>query len=126
MGHGYKDLEKKKSSDKLRDYRRSDKKSGLTTNLSLEELRGILSMPCFYCTSTERIGADRIDSTKGHEIKNVVSCCARCNFFFGDIPYAAKIELREGMRIINQKGLMDNWVPPPERSKKPEKPIEWF
>ena len=35
--------------------------------------------PCVYCGDTKRIGADRIDNTKGHTKENCVPCCIECN-----------------------------------------------
>ncbi len=60
--------------------------------LSIEEFKDIInSKNCYHCgTSTknkltrnkktlEYLGIDRLDSSKGYEIGNVVPCCAICN-----------------------------------------------
>ena len=39
----------------------------------------IMLKPCVYCGDTKRIGADRIDNTKGHTKENCVQCCIECN-----------------------------------------------
>lgn len=52
--------------------------------ISEEEFSSIVSNPCHYCNNklgqpSKGIGLDRIDSSKGYEYDNVVSCCGFCN-----------------------------------------------
>lgn len=45
----------------------------------------IFTKPCVYCgTTTELIGADRIDNSKGHTMDNVVPSCGLCNMTRAD------------------------------------------
>lgn len=81
-------------------YRISAKKEGRKFDLTLEEFKNITSKNCTYCgsipnmisasehtkkpetkeyTSYKYNGIDRIDSNKGYEKNNVVSCCRWCN-----------------------------------------------
>lgn len=74
-------------------YRMSSKRRGFAFDITLDQLRTITSQPCYYCggdpscvmksrsTHSEWIynGLDRVDSTKGYEVANVVPCCATCN-----------------------------------------------
>ena len=58
----------------------------LSFSISLEEFDNITKQPCFYCGDLPEdqfgnhfTGVDRIDSSIGYEIENVVPCCAECN-----------------------------------------------
>jgi len=39
----------------------------------------IFNKSCVYCGSKDKLGADRIDNTKGHIKTNIVPACFRCN-----------------------------------------------
>ncbi len=66
-------------------YKRQDREKGLTCDMTVEYLRDeIMSKPCIYCGSTEKIGADRIDNTEGHTVYNCVPACQTCNFTRAD------------------------------------------
>lgn len=72
-------------------YKNNDRK--LEFNISKEVFRKLTKLNCFYCgkepsqkqhrskSNGEYIynGLDRIDSSKGYTIDNVVPCCGRCN-----------------------------------------------
>lgn len=60
-------------------YKERDKKKNLYNDLDLEFTKKLMLQPCIYCGSTENIGLDRIDNTKGHTKDNVVPCCYVCN-----------------------------------------------
>lgn len=60
-------------------YKLSDKKKGFGFNITLDFMREEARKGCTYCGHTERIGLDRIDNTRGHELDNVVPCCYECN-----------------------------------------------
>lgn len=52
--------------------------------LSYEQFNAIIKEKCFFCNvQTLQIesggGLDRIDSSKGYEVGNVLSCCKTCN-----------------------------------------------
>lgn len=77
-------------------YRRQDSEKGLTCNISVEFLRDeIMSKPCTYCGSTEKVGADRIDNTVGHLTYNCVPACQTCN-----LTRADRFTFREMCRVI--------------------------
>lgn len=46
-----------------------------------EDLREFWDAPCHYCGGEveQRLGLDRVDSTKGYIPGNVVQCCTTCN-----------------------------------------------
>jgi hypothetical protein len=68
--------------------------------ISLEMFRQLTSSPCHYCGSEPRLimrsrsshseykynGLDRVDSTKGYSVDNVVPCCSWCNRMKLDLP----------------------------------------
>lgn len=82
-------------------YKNKSIKRNLTFDLSMDEFKDITSKNCFYCDmapiqistitssnlSSRAIkhaeyiynGIDRVDNTKGYEIKNCVPCCSMCN-----------------------------------------------
>lgn len=59
-------------------------------NLTLKQYTNILKKyknKCFYCDDkieNNGVGLDRIDSSKGYSIDNVVTCCRNCNFLKGE------------------------------------------
>ena len=43
--------------------------------------------PCHYCNDKLiKIGIDRVDSSKGYHIGNVVPCCGTCNYMKSSLP----------------------------------------
>lgn len=85
--------ERAKASKMISQYKVKDKKKGLQIcDFSIDwMITNILHKPCIYCGDTHRIGADRIDNSKGHTKDNVVPCCYDCNcarnanFSFGEM-----------------------------------------
>lgn len=98
-------------SNKHRKYKYVDKKKGLRYDLTLDQAKALMSLPCFYCCKPEARGLDRVDNTKGHELNNVIPCCFRCNMILTDLPYSAKIEMREALRTAREKGCLNSWLP---------------
>lgn len=47
-------------------------------------IENILLKTCSYCGSIDRIGADRLDNSIGHDINNIIPCCHLCNAIRGD------------------------------------------
>lgn len=99
-------------SNKHRKYKYQDKKAGLEYNLTLDQAKALMSLPCFYCCRPESKGLDRISNDFGHTTSNVVPCCGTCNLMLASTPWAAKIEMRESLRSIREKGLLGSWKPP--------------
>ena len=74
-------------------YRWSARKRGIYFDLNKEDFLFLTKQNCFYCgavpfqvlkqrhSTGEYVynGIDRIDSSKGYTIDNVVTCCGRCN-----------------------------------------------
>lgn len=82
-----------------RAYHCSAKAKKRVFKLSRKDFRTLLSSPCFYCGAAPAResksqagnillynGIDRINSKKGYEKENCVSCCTSCNFLKKDIP----------------------------------------
>ena len=67
-------------------------KSNLTArrhgiNITFEQYLQFWQKPCSYCGSEiKTIGLDRVDSKKGYNMDNIVSCCIRCNMAKNNIP----------------------------------------
>lgn len=70
-----------KASKMISSYKHKDKIMGVSVcDMDIEWMAyNILTKPCVYCGDTFRIGADRIDNSKGHTKDNVVPCCYECN-----------------------------------------------
>ena len=77
-------------------YKKSAKDRNLSFNITEQQLKEIVVQDCIYCgkkpslSTTPYIrenlngyilcnGADRIDSSKGYSIDNIVPCCSKCN-----------------------------------------------
>jgi hypothetical protein len=78
----------------FRTYQNSAKNRGISFELTKEEFILLVSKNCFYCNESpsERwhepngngyfpsSGIDRINSSRGYIIGNVVPCCKKCNY----------------------------------------------
>jgi len=60
-------------------YKWRAKKKCIVFKLSLKDFKLLLSKPCYYCGSKDNIGLDRLDSSKGYGMGNVVPACWICN-----------------------------------------------
>ena len=61
-------------------YKASAKQREYTFNLSIKEFELFWQKDCSYCGgSINTIGLDRIDSSIGYQVDNLVSCCSICN-----------------------------------------------
>lgn len=64
-------------------------KENISYNITLEEYKLYLMLPCYYCNNklgkpvVYSIGLDRIDNSKGYDNDNVVPCCGTCNLIRG-------------------------------------------
>lgn len=67
-------------------YRKFDAKRGLESDLTTEWfVANISGMPCTYCgATTEPVGCERIDNSRGHTTANVIPACGLCNRIRGD------------------------------------------
>lgn len=67
-------------------------------DLTKEQFETIIKQPCYYCGIMQEKGfngIDRMDSTKGYEIDNCVSCCTDCNMMKGavdNITFIQRVE----------------------------------
>jgi len=69
----------KDSNVKYANYRSNAKNRNLDFSLTRDQFNLLLKDSCYYCNSTDNIGVDRKDNTKGYTIENAASCCTRCN-----------------------------------------------
>jgi hypothetical protein len=63
---------------KLRTYRANAKRVGRKFEISLDEMREMLSKPCTYC-GEKSTGIDRIDNKRGYIQGNMAPSCEVCN-----------------------------------------------
>lgn len=97
------------------DYQRRSIKKGFTIELTIDQFIDLASKPCHYCDSLPSNirrkdkhtfyynGIDRIDSSKGYLLDNVLPCCWVCNRAKGDMPYAEFIRWIDRL-MIAQRG----------------------
>lgn len=83
------ELQKNVLSVRVSILKSSSKVRGITLDISDENLESIISGDCAYCgkvsTPGDFNGVDRLDSTDGYKLSNVVSCCQMCNFMKGSL-----------------------------------------
>lgn len=65
-------------------YRLRDKNKGQECNIDIKWMRDFISQKCHYCGTSEKIGLDRIDNSKGHTKANVLPACSDCNSVRGN------------------------------------------
>tara|TARA_R110000868_G_scaffold13432_1_gene62748 strand:- start:391 stop:759 length:369 start_codon:yes stop_codon:yes gene_type:complete len=65
---------------KYNSYKGEAKRRGHAFDLTQQEFQTLWQKDCSYCgRSITTIGIDRVDSSVGYQIDNVVSCCTTCN-----------------------------------------------
>lgn len=63
-------------------YKTNAKINNRKFELTLDEFKNTVKEPCHYCGGNNKrgfVGVDRIDSSKGYLINNVLPCCTKCN-----------------------------------------------
>lgn len=92
-------------------YKRHAARRGHEWDLSIEDVRGIISKKCYYCgtiNSNKKVtknckegfrynGIDRVDNKTGYNKKNCVPCCAQCNRAKGDMAKSEFIKWIKAM-----------------------------
>ena len=84
----YYDKHHKKPKTRYGNLKHSSKLRGIEFNLNFSDYNNLIKLPCYYCNNLFHknivgSGLDRIDSSKGYERENVVSCCKICNMLKG-------------------------------------------
>lgn len=60
-------------------YKFSAKKKNRDFVITFEQFLHLRNSTCQYCGNVGNNGLDRVDSSKGYTLDNVVSCCTTCN-----------------------------------------------
>jgi len=75
-----------KSAPKYKDYKKRAESKYPNENFITElEFNSISASNCIYCDKNGPNGIDRIDNTKGYELKNCAPACKHCNYVKGDL-----------------------------------------
>lgn len=101
-----------------KNYKTSAKKRKLSFNLLKEDFSRLTKLDCHYCNLAPSTvmkgqdksrklngdyiynGLDRVDSNKGYELENVVTCCERCNRLKSDlVSYEEFIEFIKVLKL---------------------------
>jgi hypothetical protein len=78
-------------------------------NLTKVQFDSITKHPCYYCGIMQDKGfngIDRMDSIKGYEIDNCVSCCTECNMMKGAVDNITFIQRVE--HILTHNSMIKN------------------
>ena len=93
-------------------YQERAKEKNSQFALSFEDFRETINLPCIYCGFNEGIvGIDRIDSSVGYLIDNIVPCCKVCNYMKLDhsidgwFTYMSEIFDNMGFKIIKKSDI---------------------
>jgi len=87
---------------KFLDYKRKSRRKNLMFEFTEEQFMTFWQKPCYYCGSPiQTIGLDRVDSSKGYMIDNVVPCCMVCNWMKNSLPL--DIFMDQCQKIANKK-----------------------
>jgi hypothetical protein len=83
-------------------YRNGAKFRNMEFNLTEDEFNIYWQVPCHYCGSDiDTIGIDRVDSTIGYNMSNIVPCCTICNMMKMDLD--SKVFLTQIEKIYQHK-----------------------
>jgi hypothetical protein len=94
-------------------YERSAGLKQLKFEITFDEYRQIVSIPCRYCGIIQDRGfngIDRKDSNVGYIRENCVSCCAMCNYMKNTLSECAFIGRAE--HILTYNGMVDGVLRP--------------
>lgn len=88
--------------------RGSARKRGLNVNLDLNKYQALIDLGCTYCgkdlSNENGYCLDRLDSSKGYNLFNVVGCCKICNRAKSDMTVEAFIDM--ATRVSNHYQMM--------------------
>lgn len=102
-------------------YKNGAKKRNIDFKISKQEMSDIIKMPCFYCgepngnrhtmswskSHKDKIfyynGIDRVDSSRGYNIENIIPCCGICNTMKMD--YSIDEFMAKCLAIVKHRGI---------------------
>lgn len=68
------------SFNRFRFYEWNAKRNSKDFKITLDDFKRYVECgECYYCGSSERLGLDRVDSSMGYTLDNIVASCRRCN-----------------------------------------------
>lgn len=108
--NSYQKIRKRMPKGRYQSLKYFSKKRNIPLNLSEEQYFSIIKEPCFYChnklgqPTQTGIGLDRIDSYKGYESGNIVSCCEFCNIVKGYLITSSEMSKIADLLILERMG----------------------
>lgn len=96
-------------------YASIDRRLDRHGTIKWNDAKCLMAKPCFYCGTPNSGGLDRKNSSLGHSLRNVLPCCEKCNNILSDIPFKAKLLLKNGLKRIAESNLLKNWTIPTKR-----------
>lgn len=89
-------------------YCHGSKRRGIEFGITFEKFLTFWQKPCNYCgVEILTIGLDRVDSSKGYIIDNIVSCCKTCNFAKSDLSESEFMEYLMRVHSFIEKRLKE-------------------
>lgn len=81
--------------ERYRFYEWNSRRNNREFSISFDQFVSVININvCYYCGSKdERLGLDRVDSSVGYTLQNVVACCRRCNVAKNDMSQSDFIRL---------------------------------
>lgn len=84
-------------------YQRSAGLKQLPFEMTQDEFERVVKNPCKYCGIIQDKGfngIDRLDSSVGYTMENIVSCCSMCNYMKNTV--SATVFVRRAEHILNE------------------------
>lgn len=89
---------------RCRSHAKARKLGGTPWAPSLDQFMYLTSQPCAYCDRVfSYVGIDRIDSSRGYDVDNIVPCCEMCNKAKNDHP--REVFLTWARRLSEHQGF---------------------
>ena len=97
---------------RLSSYKRSALLRNIEWNITDEQFKSFWNLDCIYCgDSISTIGIDRVDSSKGYIIDNIVPCCYQCNIIKMDYTEQEFLnKIKQIYELQRSKGRFDQYV----------------
>lgn len=87
-------------------YKSSAITKQLDFEITIDEYKSIVILPCHYCGIVQEKGfngMDRLDSTVGYVMGNCVSCCQMCNYMKVSLSASIFVERAEHIATFHKK-----------------------
>lgn len=88
------------------DYKHNAKRRNLSFEISRKQFETIIKHKCSYCDSNNKIGVDRVDSSKGYKLGNIIPCCKQCNV--AKMNYSLEEFIKWKNELVSNKATIES------------------